>query len=307
MKRMILLALSALIAGGCAGIRPAVSTRQNIPVLKATPLPADSTMTTVSDDTRSVTAVDTAIVHDAARPDGLTVVEPTPVDDLSLPEDALPAPPDTLDKSGFIPNSGPQAPGLEPPQLEEGWKVQVGSFTDKQMVNTADAELKLKHPDLPVHLRYLEDHYILLAGNFIKRESADSLRDVLRSAGYADAFVVEAPVVAGPGGEQTDTTATEKTAKADTLKAAPVMKAVPGFRIQVMSLSTRTAAEIEAKRAEVRTGMKAYIAEVDSAYKVRLGDFTKKLDANSKLDWLATQGYAGAFIVVETVNVIGTN
>ncbi|MFH0882195.1 MAG: SPOR domain-containing protein, partial [bacterium] len=288
MKRIALLALFALIAGGCASFRPAASARQNIPVLKATPLPVDSTAMASSGSaaTTSSMVADSVGMGKAARSDGLTVVEPTPVDDLALPEDAFPQLPDSLDKKGFIPSSGPQQPGQPPPTLGEGWKVQVGSYTDKQVVNAADAEVKMKHPDLPVHLRYLEDHYILLVGNFIQKESADSLRDILRAGGYTDAFVVQAPVITGPGNEEADSSTVPAPAETDTVMSEPVQKTVPGFRIQVMSVGSRTAAEQEAKKAEVRTGFRAYIAEVDGVYKVRLGNFTAKLDANSRLDRL---------------------
>ncbi len=302
----LLVTIAALIASGCAGIRPFVGSQQKIPVLTATPLPADTSAAAASGDTlaQAGATTETAVSQTPARPDGMTVIEPTPTDELSLPEEAYPLPPDSLNKEGFIPNGGPQAPGEEPPELGKGWKVQVGSYTDKQVVNAADAELKMRLPGLPVHLRYLEDHYILLVGNYIQRESADSLRDVLRDKGYSDAFVVQAPVVVGPGGEKSDTSAvSSEQLKADTSSAAPAPVTAPGFRIQVMSVSTQAAAEQEAKQAEARTGLRAYIVEVDGVYKVRLGDFTAKMDANSRLDRLATLGYPGAFIVEETVNV----
>lgn len=302
------LAVVALLLSGCAGIRPAVKPERTYtpqPVLKPGNV-LKPEQSVVPEDTVKVepnlvsvtpgsTAGSTSTKSQSSPRKEATPHHPTPVDTLSFPMDAAPPPPDTLVKTPIVKTEGDST--LIPPALGEGWKVQVASYTDKETVNGVHVELKQRLTDYPVHLRYLEGRYIILVGNFIQREPADSLRDVLTAEGFPDAFVVQSPVVVHHDSGKVDTT---------TSLDAPASKevgTVKGWRIQVMSLSSRTSAEQESRKATVKTGMSAYIVETDGMYKIRLGDFTDESFARLEMARIASVGFAGAFLVTDSVNV----
>jgi cell division septation protein DedD len=226
--------------------------------------------------------------------------DPEPTDELDLPGDAMPVPPDSLRGTGLS-----AAAPAEPPLLEDGWMVQILALTDRKAVNSAYTNLKIRLSEMPLHLRFVQDRYILLAGGYAERAPADSLRGLLIAEGYEDAFVVEAPVVADSAGageqkqaEQAQTSG--QGAGEDEQKPAATAE---GYRVQIMSLGSRTAAEQQARMAERRTGKPVYVEQVDGVYKLRLGDFTGREQAGLEADRIESLGYEGAFVVSSTVNV----
>lgn len=71
-----------------------------------------------------------------------------------------------------------------------------------------------------------------------------------------------------------------------------------GYRVQLYSLTTREAAEaalqqVERTLAEWSYGV--YVDEESQSFKVRVGDFTEKADADILRDWLRTRGFVDAW------------
>lgn len=296
---LVLLPVLLLLAG-CAGIKPAVQPpppnilkKVDGDASKAQPA-TEATEATEASESEAATPADPGTTG-AEK----TYPEPTPNDELELPSNAMPSSGGAFEATEVTP-----AADAEPPELVDGWKVQVLSLTDRKAVNSAYTDLKLRLKGFPMHLRYADDRYVLLAGGYPDRAPADSLRDLLHAQGYPDAFVVEAPVVADSLDATAETEpATEAEAADPTEK--PAMATSDGWRIQIMSLGSRTGAEQEAKKAEVRIGQPVYIAEVDGMYKLRVGDFTDEPSARLEQQRIGTLGFEGSFLVTDTVNVSG--
>lgn len=82
--------------------------------------------------------------------------------------------------------------------------------------------------------------------------------------------------------------------------SVPATAAEPtlGYRVQLYSLTSREAAEaalqqVEQALAEWSYGV--YVDEESNSFKVRVGDFLEKTDADILRDWLRTRGFVDAW------------
>ncbi len=285
---LIFLSLIMLFAG-CAGIRPVIQ-----PVVIEPPQIEETE--TVSDTLNVETEEATPIItpEDPIIPEvGETLLETN--DELELPEEALPEKLTPMTKVEFLPNDGPQDPGEEPATIVQGWKVQLSSVTDQNLANQMKAEAQGK-TDIDVSIKWFDNSYKILAGNFTVIEEAEVLRDEMRNKGYEGAFVI---------GTNVKKDSSSPKINDDT---NPVVKTevIEGWRIQVMSLSTRTYAEQAAKRISVKTSYEAYIDEENGLFKIRVGNFRSRDEAAIARSKVVDEGYDGAFpvktmIVVEIV------
>jgi hypothetical protein len=294
---LVLLLATAILVAGCASIEPAVKPKQTTPVLKlkeeSKGQAADTAKT--ADEPEKTKAVQKPVPAEEGTTGAEPIYEPpTPTDDLTLPDDAMPGDPDSLKKKDLA----EAASEAMPPELMDGWKVQVLSLQERKAVNEAYARLKLQLSDLPMHLRYVEGRYILLAGNYGDRSGADSLKAMLVEQGYGDAFVIEAPVV-----EDSTESKEEMTSGGGMEQEAETSATAEGWRIQIMSLGSRTAAEQEARKAEVKIGRPVYIVESQGMYKLHVGDFTEEDIARVERSRIESKGFQGSFLVTATVNV----
>ncbi|NPB03956.1 MAG: SPOR domain-containing protein [Thermotogae bacterium] len=74
-----------------------------------------------------------------------------------------------------------------------GWRIQVGAFIHRSNAERLAARLH-KQLDQPIYIVVEPPWHKVLVGDFIKREDAEEYLNVLKSLGYADAFVKESPV-----------------------------------------------------------------------------------------------------------------
>jgi cell division septation protein DedD len=88
-----------------------------------------------------------------------------------------------------------------------------------------------------------------------------------------------------------------------TRAAAPADSTTDGFRVQVFATSDREVAENAARVAEQRVGLGAYIDLEDGMYKVRVGDYVTRPDAETALATLRSHYYPDAWIVPARVRV----
>jgi hypothetical protein len=92
----------------------------------------------------------------------------------------------------------------------------------------------------------------------------------------------------------------EAQAPRDTVPASPSAAApvpVDGFRIQVFASADRDVAENARVVAAERLGMPAYLDLDGGVYKVRVGDFPTREEANRTLPAVRSRAYADAWIV----------
>ncbi|NPA80963.1 MAG: SPOR domain-containing protein [Thermotogae bacterium] len=74
-----------------------------------------------------------------------------------------------------------------------GWRVQVGAFIHKRNAERLAAKLH-RQIDQPIYIVVEPPWHKVLVGDFVKKEDAEKYLEVIRSLGYADAFVKESPV-----------------------------------------------------------------------------------------------------------------
>lgn len=99
---------------------------------------------------------------------------------------------------------------------------------------------------------------------------------------------------------RSDETLTGDPAKQASETPVPATEAepIPGYRVQLYSLTSREAAEaalrqVERTLAEWSYGV--YVEEESNSFKVRVGDFKEKADADILRDWLRTRGFVDAW------------
>lgn len=90
----------------------------------------------------------------------------------------------------------------------------------------------------------------------------------------------------------------------DTVRApAPADSSAEGFRVQVFASADREVAENAARAAEQRLGVTAYTDLEEGMYKVRVGDYLRRPDAEAALATMRSHYYPDAWIVPARVRV----
>ena len=90
----------------------------------------------------------------------------------------------------------------------------------------------------------------------------------------------------------------------DTLQAPAVVDSTTdGFRVQVFASADREVAENAARAAEQRLGVPAYTDLEDGMYKIRVGDYLARPDAEAALATMRSHYYPDAWIVPARVRV----
>ncbi|MBI2619735.1 MAG: SPOR domain-containing protein, partial [Ignavibacteriales bacterium] len=75
-----------------------------------------------------------------------------------------------------------------------------------------------------------------------------------------------------------------------------------GFRIQIFATSSIDEANSAKLTAEGRVGQdEVYVVYDPPVYKVRVGDYVERLEANQRLSKLINQGYPDAWVVADRV------
>ncbi len=159
----------------------------------------------------------------------------------------------------------------------EGFRVQVAALRDRNRAEALREQIQRDAQVLAyIHLDEDIQLYKIQVGNNHTPESAETLRDAIRALGFPEAYVVRTLIadVQPPG----DTTS--------------------GFRVQIFSSSTRGAAENAQMQARVQLARDDVFIDFESPYfKVRVGNFQTRNDAEILLEEVTKKGYETAFIV----------
>ena len=74
-----------------------------------------------------------------------------------------------------------------------------------------------------------------------------------------------------------------------------------GYRVQVYAFSSQESAENAAAQVRIQVSEPVYVEFVDGLYKVRVGDFTSRIQAETVRDRLRSMGYPDAFLVETSI------
>ncbi len=209
---------------------------------------------------------------------------------IDSPSEFLPPNATTIYAADLESVTTPEAPEMKRPD-PESWRIQVATVAEERKAEEIVADLTARKSDR-VQLDWRGGRYTVFVGEYPTREAAQVERDRLRAWGYGSAFVVR--------GAGEDIVKEEAAGRGEEEEAEPQpvdVRIVSGWRVQVISVSDKHGAHRIAEEVMKRSGMMAYVEEVAGAYKVRVGDYTSRREANEAKTRLRELGYSGAFPV----------
>ena len=202
--------------------------------------------------------------------------------------------PQTLNDEDFLlqpPASGSatisQSPAGDGPSKQvEGYRVQIAAVLDRTRAEAFRAEAGRKL-NTSVYIYYDEDTHLykIQVGNSRTAKEAERLRREAKGRGYREAFVVRAQVE---------------------VAASPVRRPVTvlGYRVQIFSASSQQAAEQAQTKARDLLGREdIYIEFEPPFFKVRVGNFRKRKEAEEFIKVVKQQGYDTPFSVQMQISV----
>ena len=162
----------------------------------------------------------------------------------------------------------------EVPQIE-GFRVQVAALRDHNRAEALREQIQRDAQVLTyIHLDEDIQLYKIQAGNSRTPESAKTLRDAIRALGFPDAYVIRTQI------------------------ANVQPQATSGFIVQIFSSSTRGSAENAQIQARAQLKRDDVFIDFEPPYfKVRVGNFQTRNDAEILLVEVKKKGYETAFIV----------
>ncbi len=154
------------------------------------------------------------------------------------------------------------------PALVEGYRIQLGAFATEaaavEFLHRVEAQCSAK-----MHLNYSDSFWRVRVGDF--RDSTEALRflnDEMRDDWSVNSLIVR-----------------DKIPLLDGEREQPAR--LEGYRIQVNAFSTRESAlEYAGNLALLLPDLRVYVVQEDPYYKIRLGDFHSKAEAEAKIQTL---------------------
>ncbi len=195
-------------------------------------------------------------------------------DFLIQPSRAEAAPP------AWSPPASPGPPAISGAESAEGFRIQIVAVRDRARAEAFRAEAQQQF-EQPVYVHYDEDTrlYKIHVGNAPTASDATRLRQEAKGRGYREAYVVKTRIEVAP------------------VKIRRPEKA-PGFRVQIYSASNQQSAEQEQEHARGVLGRDdVYVDFEPPFFKVRVGDFSDRKEAESLLEQVKEQGYETPFLV----------
>ena len=193
-------------------------------------------------------------------------------DDFLLKPSALPA-----ERSAVSPGT-PTLPSSH--KKEASYRVQIMAALDSETAEQVRKEVEQKFKS-PVYTQYDEDTrlYKIHLGNCRTALEAKEMLDRAKSGGFPESFIVRANV---------------------DVARRPVVARRPetalGFRVQIFSASSQLAAEGAQAEARERLGRDDVYVELEHPYfKVRVGNFLQRKEADAFAKQIKAQGYDDAF------------
>lgn len=159
----------------------------------------------------------------------------------------------------------------------EGFRVQVAALRDRDRAEALREQIQ-RDAQVLTYIHFDPDIqlYKIQAGNNQTPESAEILRDAIRTLGFPDAYVIRTQISV----------------------VQPESAATPGFRVQIFSSSTRGSAENAQMQARIQLARDDVFIDFEAPYfKVRIGNFQTRNDAELLLEEVTKKGYETAFIV----------
>ena len=166
-------------------------------------------------------------------------------------------------------------------QQVQGYRVQVAAVLDRNRAESLRARVQGQLQALTYTLYDQDTHlYKIQVGNSKTPEGAERLRTEAKQNGYQEAYVVRTPI---------EITPTQKPKQ---------VASVSVFRIQILAAPSRQSADHAQTQARQRLGINDIFVDFEPPYfKVRIGNFKTRKEAELFLETVKKQGYETPFIV----------
>jgi len=174
----------------------------------------------------------------------------------------------------------------------EGLRVQV--FAGLDSLNAAGIRYQLANrQEDSVYFFKDKGLFKIQVGDYLYRTDADKKKQILRNNGFSGAWVVQTLINVPLDTVQVDSSITVGSKNIET-KGENFGKV---FRIQVMATGDKKRAETLAKELRQRFDFPAVARKINDLYKVYLGNFTAREEADKALKQVRAGGYPDAWIV----------
>lgn len=168
----------------------------------------------------------------------------------------------------------------------EGFRIQVYAGVDS--INTLTELTRARELTQDSIYFFSESGlYKIQVGNYPYRIEADQAKQKLKNAGYSGAWVVKTMITV-----PLDSAAVET----GSLKTPPT-KSQAKFTIQVLALTNLQDAQLMADEIKIKFGIPVSVKESSSLYKVFIGEFNTREEADEALNKVRNNGYPDAWLV----------
>lgn len=183
-----------------------------------------------------------------------------------------------------------QVPPPPPPEPKiktvPGYRIQVMAVADSLKAKTELFTLKNKIDD-PIYIVAEGGLFKLQVGNFLYRNPADMRLLDLRKHGIENAWVVKTEIIKPE----------EETASANEIPSKAAVDTDPNFKIQIIVMSDKGKAESLAKQLQQTFSQPGFVQLNGAVYKVFIGRFAERPQAEKFLQKIRSSGYSDAWIV----------
>jgi hypothetical protein len=183
----------------------------------------------------------------------------------------------------------------------DGYRIKIANADSEKEALLIEKQV-VEAVQEPVYIEFIVDKYMIYAGDCQNKEEANLLKDKLIIAGFEKVYSVPKKVfkksetlseVFKPV-EETSQTETRENFKKSLSSFNPVI----GYRVQIFAAKDRANAEKVKEMASKTVKDRIYIVLAqDNLYKVQVGDYLSKIEAEKKRDELRKNpSYSDAFI-----------
>ncbi len=183
----------------------------------------------------------------------------------------------------------------------DGYRIKIANADSEQEALLIEKQV-VEAVQEPVYIEFIVDKYMIYAGDCQNREEANILKDKLISAGFDKVYSVPKKVYKKSASITEAFKPLEESTSSDlaneSFPALSNFNPVIGYRVQIFAAKDRNNAEKVKEIASKTIKDRIYIVLAqDNLYKVQVGDYLSKIDAEKKRDEIRKNpSYSDAFI-----------
>lgn len=179
----------------------------------------------------------------------------------------------------------------------DGYRIKVASVDAEKDALMIEKQI-VEAVQEPVYVEFIVDKYMIYAGDCQNKEEATILKDKLTAAGFDKVYSVPKKVYKKEVVKQDETETAVPDAGSISAASSDNFNKVIGYRVQIFAAKDKNNAEKIKAMASKDISERIYIVLADdNLYKVQVGDYLSKIDAEKMRDKIVVlPNYADAFV-----------